>query len=51
LYIINNNDFYHNEIDENILENLNKFKRLENLKLNGIRAKNIFELKIKTINL
>jgi len=49
LYIINNNDFYHNEIDENILENLNKFKRLENLKLNGIRAKNIFELKIKTI--
>jgi len=45
---INNND-YRKEIDENILENLNKFKKLENLKLNRIKAKNIFELKIKTL--
>jgi phenylalanyl-tRNA synthetase beta chain len=30
---------FENEIDENILENLNKFKKLENLKLNGIFAK------------
>jgi len=50
LYINNNDyDYYKKEIDENILENLNKFKKLENLKLNGIKAKNIFELKIKTL--
>ena len=50
LYITNNCfQFDRNEIDENILENLNKFKKLENLKLNGLRAKNIFELKIKTL--
>jgi len=48
---INNNDYYTNEIDENILENLNKFKKLENLKLNEIKAKNIFELKIKTLKI
>ena len=48
---INNNDYYTNEINENILENLNKFKKLENLKLNEIKAKNIFELKIKTLKI
>ena len=37
------------EIDENILENLNKFKKLEHLILKGLRAKNIFELKLKTL--
>ena len=46
---INNNNFYEFEIDENILENLNKFKKLENLKLDGVIAQNIFELKIKAL--
>jgi len=52
LYINNNiyyNSDYRNEIDEKILEYLNKFKKLENLKLNRFKAKNIFELKIKTL--
>ena len=43
------NNFYSVEIDENILENLNKFKILEHLTLNGIISKTKFELKIKTL--
>jgi hypothetical protein len=31
------------------LENINKFKKLENLKLNGFKSKNIFELKLKAL--
>ena len=46
---IHKNNFYGFAIDENILENLNKLKKLENLKLNGNSAKNIFELKLKTL--
>ena len=49
LYIKNYSNRFDDEIDENILENLNKFKKLENLKLDGLNAKNIFELKIKTL--
>ena len=37
------------EIDEGELENLNKFKVLENLTLQGFNSKNIFELKINTL--
>ena len=38
------------EIDENILENLNKFKVLKNLTLIGFNSKDIFELKINCLN-
>jgi len=44
---INNNKY--SFIYNNILENLNKFKKLEHLKLNRLRAINIFELNIKTL--
>ena len=49
LYIKIDDPYQRNEIDENILGNLNKFKKLENLKLNDLSAKNIFELKLKTL--
>ena len=48
-FYINNNNFYGNEIDGNIFENLNKFKKLENLKLYKLRLNNTFELKLKTL--
>ena len=37
------------EIDENIIENLNKFKVLKNLTLIGFNSKKIFELKINSL--
>jgi len=46
---INNDENYRNEIDGNIFENINKFKKLENLKLYKLSLNNIFELKLKTL--